>query len=425
MTHNVWQRREGELHVEDVALRTAAAELGTPLCVYSSAHMRSQLTRLRSALGDLEHRICYAVKANSNLSLLQQFHSWDCDFDIVSAGELQRVISAGGNPSGVVFSGVGKSSAEIDFALKHEIGCFNVESASELQRIAARAELLGRRAPISIRVNPNVDAGTHPYISTGLKQNKFGVPEEVAEELYLWAAKQPHLDIVGIDCHIGSQIEELGPFAQALDALLALIDRLADQGVALQHLDMGGGLGVTYRDEAAFDVDAYGRLLQERLANRNLTLLLEPGRFLVANAGVLLTTVEYLKPTADADGKNFAIIDAAMNDLLRPALYQAWHEIEPVGHDPAVPTKSWELVGPICESGDFLGAERTLALQEGDLLAIHSAGAYGMRQSSNYNTRSRAAEALVSGSQCKVVRRRETIRDQLAPELETLQGDNQ
>ena len=417
MSAATFTRRDGVLFAENVALSDVAARFGTPLFVYSAEHARRQHERLTTALHGLDYQLCYAVKANSNLSLLRLFHGWGCGFDIVSAGELQRVLSAGGEAAKVVFSGVGKSTAEIDFALKHDIGCFNVESAAELERLTQRAELLGRRARVSIRVNPNVDAGTHPYISTGLKQNKFGVPEQLAEELYNWAARQPQLDVIGIDCHIGSQIASVAPLAEALDAMLTLIDRLAARGIELTHLDMGGGLGVTYDDETEFDVAAYGALLRERLQDRNLRLLLEPGRYLIANAGVLLTRVEYLKHASDADGKNFAIVDAAMNDLLRPALYQAWHDIEAVVERNDTPAQPWEIVGPVCESGDFLGSGRTLALEPGDLLAVRSAGAYGMALASNYNSRGRAAEALIDGDNSRLVRRRETIRDQLATEL--------
>ncbi len=417
------QRLNDELYMEDVALAEVAAATGTPTFVYSQTHLHTQYQRLCNALDGLDFQICYAVKANSNLSVLQLFAHWGAGFDIVSAGELQRVISAGADPAKVVFSGVGKSVSEIDFALKHQIGCFNVESASELNRLQARASLLGLRAPISIRMNPNVDAGTHPYISTGLRDNKFGVPKAQALRLYAAAAQMDAVDIKGIDCHIGSQIAEVGPLNEALASLLETIDELGDQGITLEHVDVGGGMGVTYSDETEFNIEAYGASLKQALGHRKLQLMMEPGRFLVANGGVLLTTVEYLKPTpgGDTDGsKNFAVVDAAMNDLLRPALYQAWHSIEPVGAAPDAPTKTWEIVGPICESGDFLGAQRILAIAEGDLLAIHSAGAYGMAQASNYNSRSRAAEVLVSGDTYRTIRQRETIRDQLALELDGL-----
>lgn len=415
------QRLNDELHMEGVALAAVAAAIGTPTFVYSQTHLHTQYQRLCNALDGLDFQICYAVKANSNLSVLQLFAHWGAGFDIVSAGELQRVISAGADPAKVVFSGVGKSVSEIDFALKHQIGCFNVESASELERLQARASLLGLRAPISIRMNPNVDAGTHPYISTGLRDNKFGVPKAEALRLYAAADQMDAVDIKGIDCHIGSQIAEVGPLNEALASLLETIDELTAQGITLEHVDVGGGMGVTYSDEAEFDVEAYGASLKQALGHRNLQLMMEPGRFLVANGGVLLTTVEYLKPTTDGS-KNFAVVDAAMNDLLRPALYQAWHSIEPVGASGDVPTKTWEIVGPICESGDFLGAQRILAIAEGDLLAIHSAGAYGMAQASNYNSRSRAAEVLVTNDTYRTIRQRETIRDQLALELNGLIG---
>lgn len=413
------QRRNNTLHMENVSLATVAASAGTPVFVYSQAHLETQYRRLCNALDGLDYQICYAVKANSNLSVLQLFANLGAGFDIVSAGELQRVIAAGADAARVVFSGVGKSTSEIDFALKHQIGCFNVESASELTRLQARAELLGLVAPISIRMNPNVDAGTHPYISTGLRDNKFGVPKAEALKLYAEAAKMNAIAIKGIDCHIGSQIAEVGPLNEALDSLLETIDELANQGIELEHVDVGGGMGVTYSDEAEFAVDEYGASLKQALAGRNLTLMMEPGRFLVANGGVLLTTVEYLKPNTEG-GKNFAVVDAAMNDLLRPALYQAWHSIEPVSDNTTASSQPWEIVGPICESGDFLGAQRNLALTEGQLLAIHSAGAYGMAQASNYNSRSRAAEVMVAGNDFRTIRQRETIRDQLALEINCL-----
>jgi len=409
--------KNGVLHIEDVALTRIAEAVGTPAYVYSSAHLTHQFGRLTQALTGLDTQICYAVKANSNLAVLNLFHQLGAGFDIVSGGELQRVVSAGGNPAHVLFSGVGKSTAEIDFALKLGIGCFNVESAAELDRIASRAELLQRPAPISIRVNPNVDAGTHPYISTGLKENKFGVPAQQALALYRQANTSQHLSVVGIDCHIGSQIAEIEPLREALSSLLELADILASEGIALQHIDLGGGMGVTYRDEAEFDVSAYGRVLHDALSGRGMKLILEPGRFLVANGGALLTRVEYLKPQATSEHKNFAVVDAAMNDLLRPALYQAWHEVRVVEPATAAATGRWDIVGPICETGDFIAHDRELALEDQELLAIMSAGAYGIVQSSNYNTRPRPPEVLVDGSEFRVVRRRETTRDQLAFEL--------
>jgi diaminopimelate decarboxylase len=417
-TTRIFEERDGVLHADGVPLPVIAEHVGTPTWVYARAHFESRYHMLVDALRPLDVDICYAVKANSNLGVLRCFAELGAGFDIVSGGELQRVLCAGGDPARVVFSGVGKTTEEIDFALKLGIACFNVESGPELERIAERAALLGCRAPISLRVNPDVDAGTHPYISTGLKRNKFGVPLAAARALYRQAHAHPALRVQGIDCHIGSQIASPAPLLEALRSLLGLIDDLATEGIALSHLDLGGGLGVSYRDEPDFDVTGYGRLLVDALAGRDLRLVLEPGRYLVANGGVLLTRVEYLKPGADADAPNFAIVDAAMNDLIRPALYQAWHGISrvtPAAADAAV--RTWQVVGPVCETGDFLGHDRELALLPGDLLAVHSAGAYGMVQSSNYNTRSRAAEVLVEGDEFRVVRRRETVRDQLRLEL--------
>jgi diaminopimelate decarboxylase len=413
-----FHQRDGVLHADGVALTTIAEQIGTPVYVYSRAHFEARYDALVAALRPLDAEICFAVKSNSNLGVLRCFAALGAGFDIVSGGELQRVISAGGDPSRVVFSGVGKTVEEIDFALKLGIACFNVESAAELARLAERAALLGRIAPVSLRVNPDVDAGTHPYISTGLKRNKFGVPIERAKSLYREAHRHPALAVRGIDCHIGSQIGSPAPLLEALGSLLRLVDELAAEGIELSHLDLGGGLGVSYRDEPDFDVDAYGRALKAALAGRRLKIVLEPGRYLVANGGALLTRVEYLKPGAAADAPNFAIIDAAMNDLIRPALYQAWHgivRVTPPGA--AAEARTWQVVGPVCETGDFLGHDRDLALAEGDLLAVLSAGAYGMVQASNYNTRSRPAEVLVEGDSFRVVRRRETVRDQLRLEL--------
>ena len=328
------------------------------------------------------------------------------------------VITAGGSPERCVFSGVGKSTSEIDLALKLGIGCFNVESAAELERISVRASLLGRSAPISLRVNPDVDAGTHPYISTGLRSNKFGVPIEDAVALYRRARALPGIEIRGVDCHIGSQILSPAPLLEALASLLKLIDALAAEGIVLRHLDLGGGMGVPYRpDDPEFDVAGYGRALSASLAGRDLRLTLEPGRFLVANSGVLLTRVEYLKPAERPDQPQFAVVDAAMNDLIRPALYEAWHDITCVVEPETGAPGPWQIVGPVCESGDFLGHDRMLTLSAGALLAVHSAGAYGMTQSSNYNARPRAAEVLVRDDGFSVVRRRETLRDLLRHEL--------
>lgn len=407
--------RDAELYMEDVRLADIATALGTPSYVYSQAQMGENVTALQQAFAGVAHQIHYAVKANSNLAVLNLFKNLDCGFDIVSAGELTRVLAVGADASTVIFSGVGKSIAEIDFALKSGIGCFNVESAGELDRLANRASLLHCRAPISLRVNPNVDAQTHPYISTGLKQNKFGVPIEEALSLYIQAAKHEHLHIVGIDCHIGSQINQIEPLLQALTNMLDLVDRLADQGITLAHVDLGGGMGITYEQEAPLDIAAYGSSVAQMMSGRSQTIMLEPGRSLTGNAGVLLTRVEYLKPSHCDDAPNFAVVDAAMNDLIRPALYQAWHDVVPLVQSSNV-TKTnqlWDIVGPVCESGDFLAKARNLVLENQSLLAIASAGAYGMVQASNYNSRGRGCEVLVDGDSFQLVRRRETIDDQL------------
>ncbi|MCB1940670.1 MAG: diaminopimelate decarboxylase [Candidatus Accumulibacter sp.] len=406
-------RRDGVLHAESVALSELAADFGTPCWVYSRQALERALDEFQQELRGLDALVCYAVKANSNLAVLDLLARRGAGFDIVSGGELKRVLAAGADPGRIVFSGVGKTAAEMELALTTGILCFNVESAAELERLNDVAAKLGTRAPISLRVNPDVDAGTHPYISTGLKENKFGVAYDEARALYRQAAALGNVEITGIDCHIGSQLLDPAPFAEALDKLLLLVDQLATDGIVLHHIDLGGGLGIRYRDEdASTTVAAYLQPLLARLAGRPLRILLEPGRRLVGNAGVLLTRVEYLKP---GEVKNFAIVDAAMNDLARPALYGSWHEIVPVVTRPGA-TRRWEIVGPVCESGDFLGHDRALALAGGDLLAILSAGAYGMVMSSNYNTRPRAAEVLVDGAQAHLVRRRETVDELLALE---------
>ncbi len=407
----------GVMHAGSVSLTAIAEAVGTPTYVYSASDIASQFQQLTADLAGLTHRICYAVKANSNLSVLRSIAELGMSFDIVSGGELQRVVSAGADARSVVFSGVGKTTEEIDFALKLEIGCFNVESASELDRIAARAALFGRIAPVAIRVNPDVDAQSHPYISTGLKENKFGVPGHEALRLYGTADAHPNLQISGIACHIGSQIHSIEPFGDALDSLLNLVDQLDAQGMTTDHVDVGGGLGVAYQDETPLDTAAFGAMLRNKMAGRSQVIVIEPGRYLVANAGLLLTRVEYLKPTTTEGSRNFAVVDAAMNDLLRPSLYQAWHRVQRVTEtsNDAKPCV-WDIVGPVCESGDFLAHARTLALAEGDLLAIRSAGAYGMVQSSNYNSRGRPAEVLVDDTGFRVVRRREHIVDQIALE---------
>lgn len=417
--------RDGVAHFEDVSLIHLAQRCGTPTYVYSRAHFASQYARLEAALQPLPHRICYAVKANGNLAILNLFASLGAGFDIVSGGELERVLRAGGDPSKVIFSGVGKSGAEIDFALKVGIGSFNVESAAELTRLELHAQRLSRKARISVRVNPDIDAGTHPYISTGLKSNKFGVPRDEALAMYRRASNSQWLDVIGVDCHIGSQIAKAAPLVEAMQSLLALVDTLEREGIHIEHLDLGGGLGVTYRDEPEFDVAGYAAQIKRQLQGRALTVSLEPGRFLVANGGVLLTRVEYLKPAQQRDARNFAVVDAAMNDLIRPTLYQAWHGID------AVETRvhggiraNWDIVGPVCESGDFLAHDRDLTLAEGSLLAIRSAGAYGFVQSSNYNSRNRPAEVLVDGASFSIVRRRETIADQLRAEVASSAQDD-
>jgi diaminopimelate decarboxylase len=400
--------KNGVLHAEGTSLAEIAERFGTPCYVYSRAALEASLDEFLDELKVIDALVCYAVKANSNLGILDVFARRGAGFDIVSGGELQRALAAGADPQKVVFSGVGKTAAEMRQALEAGILCFNVESAPELERLNEVAGNIGKKAAISLRVNPNVDAKTHPYISTGLKENKFGVAYEDALALYRRAAALPNITISGIDCHIGSQLLDPAPFAEALDKVLLLVDQLEAEGIQLHHIDLGGGLGIRYSDETAPTVKSYLGPLLAKLAGRKLKIVLEPGRRLVGNAGLLLTKVEYLKP---GEVKNFAIVDAAMNDLARPALYDAWHDILPV-QPRSEAEKSWEIVGPVCESGDFLGHSRPLALQEGDLLAIMSAGAYGMAMSSNYNTRPRAAEVLVDGSQTHLVRRRETV-DQL------------
>ena len=400
--------RDGQLYAEDVPLAEIAARHGTPAYVYSRATLERHWRAFDAALAGRAHLICYAVKANSNLGLLNLLARLGSGFDIVSGGELERVLRAGGAPERIVFSGVGKTAAEMKRALDVGIRCFNVESEAELERLNAVAGELGRRAPVSLRVNPDVDAGTHPYISTGLKENKFGIDIAIAEAVYARAAALPHLDVVGVDCHIGSQLTQVTPFVDALGRVLALMDRLAARGITVKHLDLGGGLGIRYRDERPPEPADYVAPLLAALGDRNVEILLEPGRAIVGNAGVLLTRVEYLKHT---DHKDFAIIDAAMNDLLRPALYGAWQAIIPVHPRLDCTPRVYDLVGPVCETGDFLGKDRELALEPGDLLAVRSAGAYGFSMSSNYNSRPRAAEIIVDGSEAHVVRERETLED--------------
>jgi diaminopimelate decarboxylase len=405
-------RLDGRLHLEGVALDTLAERFGTPLYVYSRAALESAYQAYAQAFAATPHLICYAVKANSSLAILNLFARLGAGFDIVSGGELARVLAAGGDAGKVVFSGVGKTTAEMRAALEAGILCFNVESVSELHRLNRVAGELGKVAPVSFRVNPDVDPKTHPYISTGLKENKFGVPIADAPALYRLATGLPNLKVTGIDCHIGSQLTDLSPLADAADRVLALVDRLAAEGIALDHIDLGGGVGIRYRDETPPDLAAYGHVLAARFAGRREKLLLEPGRSLVGNAGLLLTRIEYLKPGED---KNFAIVDAAMNDLMRPALYEAYHDIVAVNqrHTPA---QRFDIVGPICETGDFLGFARDLAIEEGDLLALLSAGAYGMSMASNYNSRPRAAEVLIDKNEIHLIHERESTDSMMAGE---------
>ncbi|NIC05147.1 diaminopimelate decarboxylase [Billgrantia bachuensis] len=405
-----FEYRDGVLYGEEVPLTQVAADVGTPCYVYSKATLTRHFRAYTEALGSHPHLICYAVKANSNLAVLGLLARLGAGFDIVSVGELERVLAAGGDPAKVVFSGVAKQEAEMARALEVGIKCFNVESRPELERLSAVAERLGKVAPVSLRVNPDVDAGTHPYISTGLKDNKFGIPVDEALAVYELAARLPGVRVVGLDCHIGSQLTELAPFLDALDRLLVLLERLRERGITVEHLDLGGGLGVPYRGERPPQPFDYAASLLERLAQwehgSGLTLLFEPGRSIAANAGVLLTRVEFLKP---GETKNFAIVDAGMNDLIRPSLYQAWQAIIPVDTRHVRETATYDVVGPVCETGDFLGKDRELAIGAGDLLAVRSAGAYGFVMASNYNSRPRPAEVMVDGETFHLVRRRESV----------------
>ena len=409
---NQFTIKNGELHAENTALSNIAAEFNTPCYVYSKAALTQAFTDFKAGLIGTNHLVCFAVKANPNLAILNLFAKLGAGFDIVSGGELARVLAAGGDPQKSVFSGVGKTADEMRAALNAGIFCFNVESRSELTRLNAVAKSMGKIAPMSLRVNPNVDAKTHPYISTGLKNNKFGVAFEEAIVVYQQAAAMPNIAVHGVDCHIGSQITELAPFLEALDLILGLVDKLESTGIKISHIDVGGGIGITYDDETPPEFATYAKAILDKLRNRNVKLLFEPGRALVGNAGVLLTSVEYLKPSA---AKNFAIVDAAMNDLMRPALYDAYHDIQAVKPRSGI-AETYEIVGPVCESGDFLGHDRQLNLQQGDLLAIMSAGAYGMSMASNYNTRPRAAEVIVDGDKVFIVRQREKIADLFALE---------
>jgi len=415
MDHFSYQH--GQLYAEKIPLADIANEVGTPAYVYSRATLSRHYQAFENALDGIPHLVCYAVKANSNLAVLNVLAKLGAGFDIVSGGELERVVRAGGDPARVVFSGVGKTSAEIRSGLRAGIKCFNVESAEELKRIAGIAGQLGVRAPVSLRVNPDVDPKTHPYISTGLKENKFGIPVVEAYELYAIAhSEYPMLDLVGIDCHIGSQLTDMAPVLEALDRVLDIVKKLEAARVQLKHIDIGGGLGISYQDETPPTPDEYVRALRQRLEQREmsgLTLIMEPGRAIAGNAGVLLTRVEYLKKTP---GHHFAVVDAAMNDLMRPALYDAWQEVVPVVQGNGGDSKVWDIVGPVCETGDTLARQRELSLQEGDLLAIRSSGAYGFSMSSNYNSRPRPPEVMVDEDTFHVIRRRENMDDLMAME---------
>jgi diaminopimelate decarboxylase len=414
--HPHFHYRDGQLHAEDVPLADLAEQFGTPLYVYSRAALASAWESYRSAIGTRPVLVCYGMKANSNLAVLKEFARLGAGFDIVSGGELARVLAVGGDPAKIVFSGVGKQPWEMRAALAAGVKSFNVESAAELRTLSDVAVACGKRAPVSLRVNPDVDAHTHPYISTGLKENKFGIAIENAREVYALASQLPNLDVIGVDCHIGSQLTDVTPYLDALEKLLDLIEALAQDGIRIAHLDIGGGLGIRYLDETPLAPSALLDQVFDRLQARGLShlhLVMEPGRSLVGNAGVLLTTVQYLK---HAEARNFAIVDAAMNDLLRPALYEAWHGVVPLHLNAQIPVQTYDLVGPVCESADWLAKQRPLALAEGDVLALESAGAYGMVMASNYNSRPRAAEVMVDKAQAHVVRQRETLEDLLKGE---------
>jgi diaminopimelate decarboxylase len=414
MLNSLFDYRDGQLYAEDCRLAALAAQYGTPLFVYSRAMLEQQFHAYQQPLAGHPHLICYAMKANSNLAVLNVLARLGAGFDIVSGGELARALAAGADPAKIIFSGVGKSIDEMQQALAAGIHCFNVESVPELERLSAVAQAMDKVATISLRVNPDVDANTHPYISTGLKDNKFGIPIEHALAVYQRAQQLPGIRIAGVDCHIGSQLTTLTPFLDALDRLLLLVDNLAAAGIQIEHLDLGGGLGVQYQQEQPPSPGDYMQAILQKIGARQLTLVFEPGRSICANAGVMLTTVEYLK---EGEHKNFAIIDGAMNDIIRPALYQANMQIVPVRQAASsVPMQAWDVVGPVCETGDFLGRNRELALQSGDVLAVLSAGAYCFAMSSNYNTRNRAAEVMVDGSKHSLVRKRETYAEQMALE---------
>lgn len=407
-----FHRKKGALYAQGYPCSRLAEDFGTPLYVYSRDALETAWESFSDALEKHEHLICYAVKANSNLAVLDVLARLGSGFDIVSGGELKRVLAAGGDPQKIVFSGVGKTTAELTEALEVGIRCFNVESEAELDRLADIAKALGVVAPVSLRINPDVDAQTHPYISTGLKENKFGISMNDAIELYKRAATIPSIALNGMDCHIGSQLTSIDPYKDALARLIGLIDQLAEAGIVLSHLDVGGGQGICYEDETPLDINEWATCVIDAIGDRKLEILVEPGRFIAGPAGVLLTKVEYLKSNED---KHFAVVDAAMNDLIRPALYSAWQSIEAVEPSDA-PTREYDVVGPICESSDFLGKNRDLAIEQGDLLAVMSAGAYGFVMSSNYNTRARAAEVMISGDEAYVVREREEVESLFAGE---------
>lgn len=410
-----FQYRDDSLYAEELKATDLAERFGTPLYVYSRATLERHWYAFDSAFADVPHLVCYAVKANSNLAVLNVLARLGSGFDIVSGGELERVIRAGGDPSKVVFSGLGKQEWEIENALIAGVHCFNIESEAEIDRINGVARALDKIAPISFRVNPDVDAQTHPYISTGLKENKFGVEHDRAVELYQYAQAQSHLKIVGIDCHIGSQLTSVQPFLDALDKVLAMIDELANTGIKIEHLDIGGGLGVRYADETPPEPAVYAKAIADKLRGRNLKVVMEPGRAIAANAGIMLSRVEFIKNNG---AKNFFVVDGAMNDLIRPSLYQAWQAIIPAekSSGDATATLTGDVVGPVCESGDYLGKDRELQVGPGDLLAVRSAGAYGFVMASNYNSRNKPAEVMVDGDQAYIVRQRETIDEQLKGE---------
>jgi diaminopimelate decarboxylase len=414
---NDFHYQNNELYVEQVAVASIARDYGTPTYIYSRAAIESNYKQFDEAFSNRDHLICYSVKANSNIAVLDLLARLGAGFDIVSIGELERVLKAGGAADKTVFSGVGKLPGEIQKALEVGIRCFNVESLSELLVLNDIAQEMGVIAPVSLRVNPDVDPGTHEYIATGLRENKFGISSDHVLETYLRAAELAHINITGVDCHIGSQLVELGPFQEALQTCLELVDDLSTKGIHINHIDLGGGLGVRYKDEKPPHIEEYAAMVGQMLGSRNIEVIFEPGRSIVANAGILLTRVCYLK---DNEQKHFAIVDAAMNDLLRPSLYNAWQSIIPVSKSEAE-QRNYDIVGPVCETGDFLGKDRLMAIDEGDLLAVHSCGAYGFVMSSNYNSRNRAAEILVDGSRVYLIRKRETIEQQM--QLESLLPD--